>query len=95
MTLPLPVDDALDAARRHGATDLRVFGSFARGDAGPESDLDVLVRFLPGRTLVDAVALQRDLEALARRPVDVVSEGALADGVRERVLAAAVPLAAP
>ena len=66
-------------AAAHGASNLRVFGSVARGSAGPASDVDLLVDFEPGRTLLDHVGLWRDLESLLGRAVDVVSAGGLTD----------------
>jgi predicted nucleotidyltransferase len=66
-------------AAGHGASNIRVFGSVARGTACPHSDVDLLVDFEPGRTLLDHVGLWRDLEALLGRAVDVVSAGGLTD----------------
>jgi predicted nucleotidyltransferase len=66
-------------AARHGASNVRVFGSVARGTAGPTGDIDLLVDFEAGRTLLDHVGLWRDLEALLGRAVDVVSAGGLTD----------------
>jgi predicted nucleotidyltransferase len=66
-------------AASHGASNVRVFGSVARATAGPTSDVDLLVDFEPGRTLVDHVGLWRDLESLLGRTVDVVSAGGLTD----------------
>src|SRR5665213_4083895 len=71
--------DIVRVAGEHGASNVRVFGSIARGTAGPASDVDLLVDFEPGRTLVDHVGLWRDLEALLGRSVDVVSAGGLTD----------------
>lgn len=71
--------EILRVARAHGASNVRVFGSVARGTARPESDIDLLVDFEPGRTLIDHVALWRDLEALLGRRVDVLSAGGLTD----------------
>ncbi len=79
-------------AARHGAHNVRVFGSVARGEARPESDLDILVEMEPGRSLIDHVALMQDLEDLLQRKVDVVSERALHWYIRDRVLAEATPL---
>lgn len=64
-------------ASRHGARNVRIFGSVARGDAGQESDVDLLVRFEPGRSLLDLVGIQQDLEEFLGCKVDVVSERAL------------------
>jgi predicted nucleotidyltransferase len=84
--------EILDLARRHGAQDVRVFGSFAQAEEGPDSDLDLLVTLGEGRSLLDLVGLKQDLEDLVRRPVDVVTERALSPYLRERVLSQAVPL---
>jgi predicted nucleotidyltransferase len=80
----------LAAARRHGATNVRVFGSVARGDADAASDIDFLVDFEPGRSLLDLASLLVELEDLLGRPVDVVTEPGLKSRVRQRVLAEAV-----
>lgn len=77
---------------RHGAHDLRVFGSVARDEADERSDVDFLVRLAPGRSLVDLGALLADLEAELGRRVDVVTEAALRPALRERVLREVVAL---
>lgn len=82
----------LDLAARHGVTDLRVFGSMARGDAGADSDVDLLVRPLPGTSLLDLGGLLMDAQDLLGRRVDVVSERALTGALRARILEEAVPL---
>jgi uncharacterized protein len=84
--------DILAIAARHGAHNLRVFGSVARGEAGPDSDLDLLVEMAPDKSLMDHVALMQDLEDLLQRKVDVVSERALHWYIRDRILAEAIPL---
>jgi predicted nucleotidyltransferase len=66
-------------AATHGASNIRVFGSVARGTAGTASDIDLLVDFEPGRTLLDLVGLWKELESLLGRAVDVVSTGGLTD----------------
>ena len=84
--------DILRIAAAHGARNIRVFGSVARGDNSPESDVDFLVDLEPGRTLFDLSALLLDLEAVLNTSVDVVTERGLRDRIRPRVLAEAVPL---
>jgi hypothetical protein len=85
-------DEILAISARHGARNVRVFGSLARGDARPDSDIDLLVDLEPGRTLLDHVGLWQDLEELLGRRVDVVVEGGINRHVRERILAEARPL---
>ena len=82
----------LDLAERHGARNVRVFGSVARGEAGPESDIDLLVDLEPGRTLLDLVALGREASGLLGRPVDVATEDMLRVQVRADVDRDAVPV---
>ena len=85
-------DDILRIATAHGAHNVRVFGSVARGDAKPTSDVDFLVELEEGRSLLDHVALIQALENLLGRKVDVVTDGAVHWYIRDRVLAEAVPL---
>lgn len=85
-------DDILRLARKHGAKNLRLFGSAARGDERADSDLDFLARMEEGRSLVDHVALKQDLEDLLDCEVDVVTERALHSQIREQVLQQAVSL---
>ena len=82
----------LDLARRHGARNVRLIGSVARGEAGPASDLDLLVDLEQGRSLLDHAALMIELEQLLGCKVDVATEQGLRPRVRERVLSEAVPL---
>ncbi|HZL36032.1 MAG TPA: nucleotidyltransferase family protein [Tepidisphaeraceae bacterium] len=78
----------------HGAYDVRIFGSVARGDATETSDLDLLVRFEPDRSLMDHGMLIEELQNLLGVRVDVVSEGALSpqDPFGNRLAREAVPL---
>ena len=84
--------EILALAMRHGAGNVRVFGSLARGEEREDSDLDLLVTLGEGRSLLDLVGLKQDLKDLVRRPVDVVTERALSPYLRERVLSEAIPL---
>lgn len=81
-----------EVARRHGVTKLRVFGSWARGDQRPESDLDLLVTLEPRRGLLDVIGLKYELETLIGRPVDVLTEGGISRHIHDRILAEARPL---
>jgi predicted nucleotidyltransferase len=82
----------LRLAAQHGARNVRIFGSVARGEARPESDVDVLVDLDPGRSLLDLGGLLMDLQDLLERKVDVVTEKGLHWYIRERVKKEAVPL---
>ena len=84
--------EILRIAHANGATRVRVFGSVARGTARPDSDLDLLVEFEPGRSLLDLVAIKQDLEDLLGREVHVVTEAAVSPYMREEVLQEATPL---
>jgi predicted nucleotidyltransferase len=77
---------------KHGARNVRVFGSVARGEADEQSDIDLLVDMEPGRSLLDLGGLLMDLQALLGQKVDVVTERGLKPRIRERVLAEAIAL---
>ena len=79
-------DEILRVCARHGARNVRVFGSVARGEADEKSDLDLLVEFEPESSLLDQAALVLELEQLLGRRVDVVSEGGLYWLLRRRIL---------
>jgi hypothetical protein len=85
-------DRILQLAALHGASNVRVFGSVARGDTTPASDLDLLVDLAPRRSLLDLIRLQREVSELLGASVDVVSSRGLRPAIRQRVLAEAVPL---
>lgn len=84
--------EILRLAAAHGATDVRVFGSVARGEATEASDIDFLVRMSPGRSLFDVGGLLMDLQDLLGRRVDVVTESGLRPRIRDQVLREAVPV---
>lgn len=85
-------EEILRLAARHGAYGVRIFGSVARGEAGPESDVDVLVNLEPGRSLIDLGGLLMDLQDLLGCNVHLLTEGSLHWYIREKVLKEAVPL---
>lgn len=82
----------LALAAKHGASNVRVFGSVAEGKADDASDVDFLVDMEPGRSLFDLGGLLMDLQDLLGRKVDVVTEAGLRDRIRERVRDQAVRL---
>jgi predicted nucleotidyltransferase len=84
--------EILRLAREHGAGNVRVFGSAARGEAGPQSDIDFLVDMEEGRSLLDLIGFWQDLEDLLNRKVDVLSEGGIHPYLRDRIISEARPL---
>lgn len=85
-------DIILDLAARHGARNIRVFGSVARGEAGPDSDIDLLVDLDKDRSLFDQLALRQEIEDLLGRKVDLVTEQSIYWLLRRRILKEAIPL---
>ena len=85
-------EDIITTAQKHGAHNIRVFGSVARGHDRSDSDVDFLVDMEPGRSLLDMGGLLMDLRELLGRDVDVATERGLKPRIRERVLKEAVPL---
>ena len=85
-------EDILRLANEHGAKNVRLFGSVARGEDQDASDLDLLVELEPGRSLLDQVALQQDLSELIGVSVDVVVDGGISPYLEKTILAEAVPL---
>ena len=85
-------DQILRLAGRYGAHNVRVFGSTARGDNSPASDIDFLVDLDPDRSLMDLGGLLMGLQELLQARVDVATEGMLRPKVRQRALVDAVPL---
>ena len=84
--------EILRIATRHGARNIRVFGSAARGEDRPGSDLDLLVEMESGRSLLDLVALGQELEDLLERKVDVLTDTSVHPAIRPHILADARPL---
>jgi uncharacterized protein len=85
-------EQVLETAAHYGAYDVRIFGSVARGEANDASDIDILVKLEPGRSLMDLGGLLYDLQKLLGIEVDVVTEKGLRSRIREQVLREAVPL---
>lgn len=85
-------ESILRAAARYGASDVRLIGSVARGEAGPQSDVDFLVTWSAQSTLLDQAALMLELEKLLGRKVDIASDGWIKPTIRESVYRDAIPL---
>ncbi len=81
-----------EIAAKHGASDVRLIGSVARGEARPESDVDLLVTSSEGTSLLAQAALKLELERLLGRKVDIASDGWVKPGIRESIYRDAVAL---
>lgn len=90
--LPAPVRlheaEIAELCRRYQIKELSLFGSAARGEMGPDSDIDLLVEFLPGTnvSLLRHFAAERELSELLRRKVDLVSKRALREPLRREII---------
>ena len=82
----------LSIAARHGATDVRLIGSVARGEARPDSDVDLLVTWREGTSLLNHAALMLELERLLGRKVDIASDGWVKPSIRNSVYRDAIAL---
>ena len=85
-------EEIIRIARLRGAGNIRIFGSWARGEGDEASDIDLLVDLEPGRSLLDLGGLWWDLNLLLSRKVDVITEKSKRPRARERALKEAVPL---
>lgn len=85
-------EEILRIAKTNGATLVRVFGSVARGTAGPDSDLDLLVELGPYCSLFDLIAIKQDIGDLLGRQVHVVTEGGISPYMHDNILREAAPL---
>jgi uncharacterized protein len=92
MKLSAKRQEILALAAKHGAYNVRLFGSLARGEAGPKSDVDILIDLESGRSLLDQIALGQDLEDLLGCKVDVVTEKALHWYIKDKILQDAAAL---
>ena len=91
LLLPLR-EEILTIAAKHGAYNVRVFGSVARGEAREDSDIDFLIEIEPKRSLFDYIALMQDWAKLLGRKVDVAEPNNLYELIREKILKEAVML---
>ncbi len=85
-------EEILAIAGKRGARNVRLFGSVARGDQRENSDIDFLVDFEPGRSLLDLTGMWLDLETVLGCKVDVVSSRGLKPRLADAVMRDAAPL---
>jgi predicted nucleotidyltransferase len=81
-----------ELGERYGVQSIRIFGSFARGDARDDSDIDFVVEYVPGKGGFAFVDFCEEVEKLLGRKVDVVTEKSLPPSIRDQVLAQAIRL---
>ena len=84
--------EILSLAQKHGVTNIKVFGSFARGEENEKSDVDFLVEMEKDRSLLDIGGLVMDLQDLLHRTIDVVEPNGLHYLIRDEVLKEAIPI---
>ena len=82
----IDADKLKKEGRRQGATFLALFGSHARGDTHPESDVDLLARFENGKSLLDLASIESRLSEAIGKKVDLVTEGALSPLLRQTIM---------
>ena len=92
MDLQSQRQEILRIAAGHGARNVRLFGSVARGEDHGSSDVDFLVDMEAGRSLLDLIGLGQDLEALLHRKIEVVTDASVHPALRDRILTEAQPL---
>jgi hypothetical protein len=85
-------EEIVEIAQRYGASNVRVFGSRARGEARPDSDVDILVTVGERTSLLDIIAIKQDLEDLLGSTVHLVTEDAISPYIREKILEQAIAL---
>jgi hypothetical protein len=83
--LPFESEKLIDICRKNDVTRIGIFGSFVRGEATDQSDIDVLVAFARPKSLLAFVALERDLSAALGRKVDLLTEAAISPYLRDRI----------
>ena len=85
-------DEIMELSVRYGIQRIRLFGSAAQGKETKESDIDFLVAFEPGRSLLDLIGFKQDMMELLERKVDVVSEKGVSPYLKDRIFKSATPL---
>ncbi len=85
-------EEILELANRFGMTDVRLFGSRARGTPSKDSDVDFIVQVQPGHSLLDLLSFEVAVETLLGCPVDVVSERGLPEAISQEIRRECIPL---
>lgn len=85
-------DLILETASKYSIHNVRVFGSVARFEDGPNSDLDLIVEIEQGRSLFDLISFKHEVEDLLRISVDIVTENSIHPSIKQDVLSGAIPL---
>jgi hypothetical protein len=86
--IELPKNEIKAFCRRFGVEEFALFGSVLRDDFGPDSDVDVMLKFLPGHgfTIENTPDIQDELERIFHRPVDVIEKGRVRNPLRPRAI---------
>ena len=82
----IEIDKLIEVCRASGTRRVALFGSFARGEAGPNSDIDLIVEFLHPTGFLALVKLERELSEVLGRKVDLLTEQAISPHLREQIL---------
>ncbi|MGV8109731.1 nucleotidyltransferase family protein [Methanospirillum sp.] len=82
----------MSVAESHGAHNIRIFGSFVRGDQGPDSDIDLMADIDPDKSLLKQVALISELEGILEMKVDLVEPACLHWFIKDKIIQEAIPL---
>ncbi len=82
----IAVEKLVEICQAHGTRKVSLFGSFVRGDAGPDSDIDLLVEFSNPTGFLALVKLERELSEAVGRPVDLLTENAISPHLRDEIL---------
>ena len=91
-TLQIRKAEILALAAKHGASNVRLFGSVVRGEDQPDSDVDLLVDMQENRSLFDLIGLQQDIEKTLGKKVDVLTPDGINRYLKDKILAEAAPL---
>ena len=92
LDIPTIKEKSIPELKKAGVLRSALFGSFARGDAGSESDVDILVEFPEGRTLFDLIELEENLKSALGRKVDIVTYRSLHHLLRDQILREQIPI---